>query len=102
MASNSNLPAPVSFRRSSVVKLDSHSRSSSIRGLDTIVSDVEHGEVRESIFDIPSLRIVQLSSDQTVSSSEHQYTIWEKLKLRSGYYLPGTSSFRMLHLYPYL
>jgi hypothetical protein len=98
MASNSSsLAATPPSRRSPVVKLDiSHSRASSIRGLDTLFSDVEQGETGVTTSSGIQLHCVHLSLDRVISSNEHQYTTWEKLKLRSGYYFPGTSFFACL------
>ncbi|KAF8525973.1 sulfate permease [Hysterangium stoloniferum] len=50
-----------------------HSQSSSIQGLD-VMSDIEHGE--------------------QVHTSNANNAWWQKVKLRSGYYLPGRSYFR--------
>lgn len=69
MAGNSNLATPDSYHRSPVVKLDSHSRSSSIRGLDTIVTDLEHGGVGKSIFRTSSFLVFTfLQTIQTLQS----------------------------------
>ncbi|KAF8589481.1 hypothetical protein K439DRAFT_1628706 [Ramaria rubella] len=61
------------FQRNPVVTLDNDSRASSIRGLD-IVAHIEQGE-----------------PDRLVSTSDRPSTVWETLKLRSGYYLPATN-----------
>jgi hypothetical protein len=91
MASSSTAIWP--SRRPMDVGLDTpFSRASSIRGLD-VVSDAEHTEQGEA-GDFHRLQVfttaLNFSLENSVTTSKPRNG-WEKLKLRSGYYLPGTN-----------